>query len=203
MIGKLFRKAIWTTLLREERGRDGEGISATKDTKGTKGEGRRARGTREEGIYKNGSNAATRTWMAWRGKESTLKSVKTASRTWKSGNKKDKSGGTKRPNKSALRTSSAVFLRFWKVGGKRQLGQPKTTFSGGAAQPGGACFGGDGANGMREEGKRLTGQRGTNDAGERWEKRSTRMSRMPLRGLEWLGGGRNLYRKAGKLRRNY
>ncbi len=59
--GQFSEKATWTTLLREERGKDGGGISATKDTKGTKGEGRRARGTREEGIYKNVSNAAART----------------------------------------------------------------------------------------------------------------------------------------------
>ena len=49
MIGKIFRafsndwktfsEGNWTTLLREERGRETGGISATKDTKGTKGGG--------------------------------------------------------------------------------------------------------------------------------------------------------------------
>ena len=38
-------------------------------------------GTWEVGIYKNGPNAVARTRMAWRGMESTLKSMKTASRT--------------------------------------------------------------------------------------------------------------------------
>ena len=57
MIGKLFRafsndwktfsEGNWTTLLREERGRETGGISATKDTKGTKESGV-AGGTREE-----------------------------------------------------------------------------------------------------------------------------------------------------------
>ena len=59
--GQFSEKATWTTLLWEERGRDGGGISAAKDTKGTKSEGRRAGGGWEEGIYKNVSNAVART----------------------------------------------------------------------------------------------------------------------------------------------
>lgn len=54
--GQFSEKATWTTLLQEERGRDGGGSSATK---GTKGEGRRAGGGREE-RYTEVSGAASR-----------------------------------------------------------------------------------------------------------------------------------------------
>ena len=45
--------------------------------------GWRAGGMREEEIYKNNSNSASRTRTAWRGLEPTLKTMKTASRTGK------------------------------------------------------------------------------------------------------------------------
>ena len=53
-------------------------------------------------IYKNISNAASRTRMAWRGLESTLKNMKTASRTRKSGRKADGLSGRGRPARGAF-----------------------------------------------------------------------------------------------------
>ena len=52
-----------------------------------------AGGTREEVIYKNIPNPASRTRTAWRGLEPALKTMKTASRTWKAGGKRMDSRG--------------------------------------------------------------------------------------------------------------
>ena len=77
--------------------------------------GWRAGGMREEGIYKNISNPASRTRTAWRGLEPALKTMKTASRTMESGRGADgmsergrpaREGGPGKGRKIALRRVS-------------------------------------------------------------------------------------------------
>ncbi len=90
-------------------------------------------------IYKNVPNAASRTRMAWRGKESTLKTMKTASRTWKEGGKRMSSRGAGVPpagrlgsGKQAKRPMFSVISRLrcplqggtiWWLGGGRGVFQ--------------------------------------------------------------------------------
>ena len=75
-----------------------------------------AAGKREVEIHKTVPNAAPRTRIPGRGVESTLKTMKTASRTWKGGRRADGKGLSDNSNNSRQ--------WFW-----RQLGQPETTLA--------------------------------------------------------------------------
>ena len=98
-------KASWTTLLREERGRETGGISATKDTKGTKGEGRRA--GRRAGVGAGGGNLQG--WLVCRCADL-------------NGLEGEEIYIEKSENRFADRNA-------WSADGGRQLGQLGTTFS--------------------------------------------------------------------------